>query len=155
LAFILFDLNTYFYGAKTTRKALLYITLSQTFVFAMTWLISIMSGTDVYHMSLRVITGSIIAFFVSSTIDVNVFSQLNTLFSNKRLWASVNISNLLSQFIDTFIFSLVVFVGVLSLNQIIVSGALMFLIKILSGIVLTPCLYLIKSLLGLKRNRIQ
>jgi uncharacterized integral membrane protein (TIGR00697 family) len=152
LALILFDLNTYFYGAKSTQKALFYIVISQILVFIITGLISLIAQTDTYVMSLRVIAGSIIAFFISSNMDVKVFTHLNNKFSRKKLWLSVNASNFISQFIDTAIFSFIVFIGVLLLADVIQSGLLIFTIKMLSSIVLTPCLYLIKHLITLKRK---
>lgn len=152
LTFILFDLNTYFHGPDSTRKMIRYIVYSQIFLFLITWSIGHIANTDVYSMALRVITGSIVAFFVSSLIDTCLFSKMNTHLNRKKLWLSVNLSSVFSQLFDTAIFSAIVFTTILPTDQIIKSGMIILLIKIVSGLVLTPSLYVIKSMIEKTKN---
>lgn len=152
LTFILFDLNTYFYGPTSTQKIILYIVYSQILLFLITFGISYVGHTDIYSMSLRVIIGSVITFFGSSFTDTYIFSKINEKLNKKKLWFSVNFSSILGQIFDTAMFSLIVFVGILPYDQIIKSGMLIFLMKTLSGILLTPCLYPIKYMIEKTKN---
>jgi len=58
----------------------------------------------IFGFSLRMIFASIVAFFVSQINDMFVFSYIKKLTNGKHLWLRNNVSTMLSQTIDTFLF---------------------------------------------------
>ncbi len=60
--------------------------------------------TTIFSFSLRMIFASIAAFFISQLNDMFVFSYLKKRTNGKLLWLRNNVSTIISQTLDTFIF---------------------------------------------------
>ena len=60
--------------------------------------------TAIFSFSLRMIFASITAFFLSQLNDMFIFSYLKKRTQGRSLWLRNNVSTILSQIIDTFIF---------------------------------------------------
>ncbi len=58
----------------------------------------------IFHFSLRMIFASIAAFFISQFNDMLVFAYLKKRTNGKFLWLRNNVSTIISQTLDTFIF---------------------------------------------------
>lgn len=60
----------------------------------------------VFSLSARISFASLMAFVISDFLDVYIFAKLREKFGSDRLWLRNNVSNFISQFIDstTFIF---------------------------------------------------
>lgn len=65
--------------------------------------------TQVFGKSLRIIVASLTAFWLSERLDIYVFAQLKEKLRQRGLWLRNNVSNILSQFIDTIIFMYLAF----------------------------------------------
>ncbi|MGP4071900.1 queuosine precursor transporter [Piscibacillus sp. B03] len=62
----------------------------------------------------QVAVGSLLAYIVSQNADVYIFSKLKKKFtSDKLLWVRNNVSSMLSQLLDTAIFTVIAFWGIL------------------------------------------
>lgn len=64
---------------------------------------------QVFGKSLRIIVASLLAFWISQRFDILVFSKLREKLGKKSLWLRNNVSNILSQFLDTSIFMFLAF----------------------------------------------
>jgi len=89
----------------------------------------------------RFILGSLFAYIVSQSFDVWAFDQIKKLTGEKRLWLRNNGSTICSQIIDTTIFSLVVWWGVVDLTTALKLGAAKFGFKVVIAAIDTVFLY--------------
>ncbi len=65
--------------------------------------------TQVFSTSLRIIVASLTAFWLSERFDIYVFQRLKEKLSRHGLWFRNNVSNILSQLIDTILFMFLAF----------------------------------------------
>lgn len=91
----------------------------------------------------RIVAGSLVATLIAQLWDIYVFEWLKRKFSGKHLWLRNNLSTFGSQLLDTTIFYLVAFYGIIP-NEIlpnIILGS--YLLKVLVAIIDTPMVYVI------------
>lgn len=63
----------------------------------------------IFTFSIRMSIASLAAFAISQFFDVYVFARIRERMGNSGLWLRNNVSNILSQFVDTFIFMVLAF----------------------------------------------
>lgn len=66
----------------------------------------------IFGSSLRIMIASVIAFVLSQLHDTFTFGWLKEKTEGKMLWLRNNVSTWISQFIDTFLFMMIAFLGV-------------------------------------------
>lgn len=66
----------------------------------------------IFGSSLRLVIASMVAFFLAQMHDVLIFEWLKKKTKKKALWLRNNISTMLSQLIDTFVFMMIAFYGI-------------------------------------------
>ncbi len=99
------------------------------------------SVANIFSLMPRIAFASLLAYAVSQRIDVIIYHKLKHQEGNK-LWMRNNLSTMLSQSIDTLIFTFVAFAGVYS-NEILFSIFIStYLIKFLVAAADTPFMYL-------------
>jgi len=97
----------------------------------------------------RVVFGSLIAYLVSQSLDVYVFDQIKKATGEKMLWLRNNLSTMVSQLVDTTLFTLIVFWGVYpKLWQFILFA---YVLKIFVAVCDTPFMYLSKIIYKYKK----
>ncbi len=96
----------------------------------------------------RFILGSLLAYIVSQSFDVWAFEQIKKYTGEKWLWLRNNGSTMCSQIIDTSIFSLVVWWGVVDLETALKLGAAKFGFKMIIAVIDTGFLYWAKGMFG-------
>jgi len=97
----------------------------------------------VFANSLRIIIASLSAFVVSELLDISIFSKIKERMK-RLLWFRVNVSNIVSQFIDTTVFTFIAFYLVTPAYDIekMISLILPYwALKILFSFVQTPLAY--------------
>ena len=63
----------------------------------------------IFQISIRFSIASLLAFAFSELLDVFIFFKIRQKLGTKFLWFRTNVSNILSQFIDTFVFMTLAF----------------------------------------------
>ncbi len=63
----------------------------------------------IFGVSIRFSIASLIAFISSEFLDVYVFHKMREKFGSTKLWLRTNVSNFVSQFVDTIVFMLLAF----------------------------------------------
>ena len=58
----------------------------------------------IFGFSIRISAASLTAFALAEFLDIFVFAKLRQLFGKRRLWLRNNVSNFVSQFVDTTVF---------------------------------------------------
>lgn len=102
----------------------------------------------------RIVIGSLLAYFVSQNIDIYIYEWIKKRTRGKHLWLRNNGSTMISQLIDTLIFtsvgltafSFLPFEGVITTDIFWQNVLFTYLIKLLVAGVDTPFLYLSKRL---------
>lgn len=158
--FLLTDILTEHYGKREAFKAvwigfltsamfvistqiLLTFTVNE-FDFAQPHLVAL------FGLAPRILFGSMLAFIISQSFDVWAFNKIRQLTNNKYLWLRNNGSTLISQFIDTMIFTAVgltafvwsPFAGIISTDLFWSVAFATYIIKIIVAFLDTPFIYL-------------
>jgi len=99
----------------------------------------------IFTLAPRIVFASMLAFLVSQHLDILIFNWIKKLTNSKHLWLRNNASTLVSQLVDTLIFTFVGLWGTIA-NAENVWAIILFtyLIKILVAIIDTPFIYLSK-----------
>ena len=89
----------------------------------------------------RFIFGSLLAYYVSQHFDVWAFHKIKSLTGERWLWLRNNGSTLSSQIVDTTIYSLVAWWGIVDLVTALQLGAAKYLFKIIIAGIDTVFIY--------------
>ncbi len=89
----------------------------------------------------RFVMGSMLAYLISQRFDVWAFHRIRSMTGERWLWMRNNGSTMLSQMIDTVLYSLVVWWGTVSLEKALALGAVKYGFKILIAAIDTIFIY--------------
>ncbi len=89
----------------------------------------------------RFVFGSLLAYYVSQSFDVWAFHKIKQLTGERWLWLRNNGSTLGSQIIDTAIYSLVAWWGIVDLKTALALGAAKYVFKLAIALIDTAFLY--------------
>ena len=89
----------------------------------------------------RFIVGSLLAYFISQSFDVWAYHQIRRFTGEKWLWLRNNLSTMSSQIVDTAIFSLVAWWGVVDLVTALQLGAAKYVFKVAIAMIDTSFIY--------------
>ncbi len=100
----------------------------------------------IFHMSVRMSIASLLAFTFADFLDVYIFSKLKQKMWNAKLRLRTNLSNIISQFIDTFVFMTLAFYALdqsLGANAsfILSIGIPYWILKCFMSVIETPFVY--------------
>ncbi len=93
----------------------------------------------------RFVFGSLLAYLISQSFDVWCFHAIKRRTQGKHLWLRNNLSTMASQTIDTLLYSLVVWWGVVDLQTAIQLGLVKYAFKIFIAAFDTPFIYWARS----------
>ncbi|MCR4369066.1 MAG: queuosine precursor transporter [archaeon] len=158
MTFFLLDAINEVHGRRKARETILLGVLVLIFVSIITlisvWLpfasrswLTPEQFDPVFNSSLRIIIASIAAFAMADLNDAFVFTKLKEKFGGKMLWLRSNISNLVGQTIDTFVFMFLAFFDFFGIlagypAEYVVALALPYLfLKLVLSFLNTPFVY--------------
>ncbi len=98
-----------------------------------------------FDITPRFVFGSLLAYLISQSVDVWLFHRIKELTNDKHLWLRNTGSTLISQAIDTLIYGLVVWWGIVDLATALQLAAAKYVFKFFIAIVDTPFIYLARS----------
>ena len=127
-----------------TSVSLLYLpsTVPSTASFAQ----SIHAATaTLFNYSPRFVLGSLLAYLISQRVDVYVFHYIKARTQGRHLWLRNNLSTLISQALDTIIYGLVVWWGVVDLEVAMALALSKYFFKVLIALIDTPFIYLARN----------
>ncbi|QOR35153.1 queuosine precursor transporter [Clostridium sp. 'deep sea'] len=93
----------------------------------------------------RIALASVIAYVISQTHDVWVFDKLKKRMPNK-LWLRNNVSTIISQFLDTVIFTFIAFWGVMPTHIVLEIFFVTYIMKFVVAALDTPFIYFAKKI---------
>lgn len=156
-AFLVTDILNEKYGEKEAKKAvwLGFATLISLTVIMQGVLLFKPDETDfaqgaletIFGLIPRIALGSLAAFIISQYADVSIYSFIRKKFpSDRMLWVRNNGSTMISQLIDTLIFTSIAFLGVYPFSVWVQIFITTYLIKFVVAIIDTPFAYLAKKM---------
>ena len=150
--FLSLDVIADCFGRATANKTIQISIPIQLFVMFFVWLGGALPtsplrplGTaynQMFSLAPRMVLASITAFFVSQIFDVSIFLAVKEKTGGKFLWLRTNTATLVSQLIDTAVFSTVFLAGVIPAYEIFKASATVYCAKVLLGLINTPFVYL-------------
>lgn len=154
--FLATDIMSEKYSKKDAKKGI-YISLFCGVVFIIVTQITLLfkpSADDVvndamktlFKVSVRTTTASMLMFFISNMMDIHIYNKLKEKYPNK-LWLRNNISTILCNCLENYIFNTLAFVGIFSLPVIISIATTTTIIEIVIALCDTPFLYISKKLM--------
>ncbi len=78
----------------------------------------------------RFIFGSLLAYYISQSFDVWAFHKIKEMTNGRWLWLRNNLSTMSSQLVDTTIYALIVWWGVVSLGEALMLGVAKYIFKL-------------------------
>lgn len=106
------------------------------------------SFATIVNFTPRFVFGSLLAYYISQSFDVWAFHKIKAITGERWLWLRNNGSTLSSQVIDTTIYSLVAWWGVVDLGTALALGAAKYVFKIAIAIIDTAFIYWAKLAYG-------
>ena len=100
---------------------------------------------DLFDYTPRFVFGSLLAYLLSQSFDVWVFHRIRNATGAKHLWLRNTGSTLLSQVIDTLIYGLVVWWGIVDFVTALQLAAAKYVFKFGIAVIDTPFIYWAKS----------
>lgn len=94
---------------------------------------TVMGGTP------RIWLGGILAYGISTFLNVTIFSRLKSSEGSRMLWLRAGIASVLSQIVDTLIFISVAFYGVFPIGELVLGQMLAKVV--LSAVLVPPLVY--------------
>jgi len=150
--FLATDILTENYDVKYARKAvfmgmagtLFYIISSQIAIHYIPSMFDYAhdSMVTIFSLSLRISISSIIMYFVANMADVYLYDKLRAKMSGKHMWLRNNVSTILCNCLENFLFMLMAFIGVYDLKTVIIMALSTSVIEIIAGVCDTPFLYI-------------
>ena len=98
-----------------------------------------------FNFTPRFVIGSLLAYLISQRFDVWIFHAIKTRTQGKHLWLRNNISTVLSQAIDTIIYGIVVWWGIVRLFTAIQLALAKYFFKVIIAMIDTPFIYLARG----------
>ncbi len=123
-----------------TQISLLYVpsTAPETAAFAN----SVHDATKtLFDYTPRFVFGSLLAYLISQSFDVWIYHRIKHATQGRHLWLRNTLSTLLSQIIDTAVYGLVVWWGLVSLSTALQLAAAKYVFKFIIAVVDTPFIY--------------
>lgn len=155
-SFLATDILSEFFGKKEAYKAvgIGFFSLVAMTVLMQLALVFTPSPADMVHDSMlaifslmpRIALASLIAYLASNLHDVWAFAYWKEKRpGRKTLWMRNNFSTVVSQLIDTVLFTAIAFLGVYPRGVLLQIGISTYLLKWIVAVLDTPCIYLARS----------
>jgi uncharacterized integral membrane protein (TIGR00697 family) len=165
LTFLITDILSEIYGRKNTNIVVFSGFFASLFVLLILYLGHIFPAIDnspvsnenfdiVFQNSKKVIFSSMLAYLSAQFVDVRIFHFIKGKTKGKHLWLRNNFSTIFSQFLDTTLVVGVIFVGELSLSEMLPLIGDGWLFKTLFAatdtLLIYPVVYSLRSYFNLK-----
>lgn len=145
------------YNSKESKKAIILGVMAQL-IFVVTTQLAlayIPSTEDLSHeamlglfsINLRVSLASVSMYFISNMFDIYLFEKIKKKHP-KELWLRNNVSTIISNCLENYIFALIAFLGIFEIQTIIEIATVASVVETIIAILDTPFLYIAKSKIG-------
>ena len=151
LSYIFGDILTEVYGYKRSRKVI-WLGFSCALLMSITFIVVGKLPADTYWgnqeaydailgLTPRIVLGSLIAYFVGEFSNSYILAKMKLITKGKHLWMRTIASTLVGEFLDTILFVLIAFYGVLDNSLLITIVISNYIFKTMFEVALTPATY--------------
>ena len=150
--FLATDILTECYGVREARRgvllglfgALMFTICSQIALLYSPSSIDYASGAmeELFALNLRVSLSSVLMYFAANMADVFLYEKLRQKTKGKKLWFRNNVSTILCNCLENFLFVLFGFYGLYDFSQCMEIALSISIIEVIAGLCDTPFLYL-------------
>lgn len=148
LAYILSDVITEVYGFKKMRSILL-IGISMLLITSLTFFAvgalpaaADWAGQGAFESTLgvvwRIVAGSIVAIFFGELVNAYVLARLKVRTKGKKLWSRLIGSSAIGNLVDTTVFTVIAFAGIVDSPALLTIIGTVYLVKMATEIVISP-----------------
>ena len=151
LSYIFGDILTEVYGYAKTKRVIWIGFLSALLMSLVLMIVVYLPPADgwefndafknIIGLTPRIVLASLIAYFAGSFSNSYIMSKFKIIFKGKRLWIRTIFSTLVGEALDTSLFILIAFLGVLPLNLVITIFISNYIFKCGVEILFTPITY--------------
>ena len=145
------DILTEKYSFKDAKRAV-YIGLCSTLVYLVSMILCCKWAPNsfdyvspefnvVFSFAPRICISSVAMFFISNLLDVQLFHKFKEIDGDKKLWKRNNISTIVCNCTENFLFIIGAFLGIYSIRDCMVIALSTSLIEIIIALLDTPFLY--------------
>lgn len=99
-----------------------------------------------FGLNLRISISSAVMYFIANMADIYLFNRIKKKTDGKYLWLRNNISTILCNCLENFLFMFLAWVGIYSLEEIFMIAVSTSIIEMIVGVIDTPFLYLAKRI---------
>ena len=155
LAFTIRDMAHKTIGKKNTQKLIIVSAIINTFTPIYFYIVSQIPADSNWEFNeafqitlspvMRIVIASIVASTLSELVDTEVYHFFITKITKRFQWLRVLISNAFSIPIDNFLFVIIAFWGVLTIEDLIEIFTFNFFVKYAVTIISVPLIYLAKD----------
>ncbi len=150
--FLCTDIISEHFGENESKKAV-YLGVISNIIFIVSSQICIRyipSDVDVMHdtlknlfsLNLRVTLSSILCYLISNIGDVIIYNKLKSITNNRLMWIRNNISTILCNCFENFLFIYLAYAGIFDINIIVSIALATCFIETIVAILDTPFLYI-------------
>ncbi|MCU6796684.1 queuosine precursor transporter [Paenibacillus sp. WQ 127069] len=153
ITFIIADTISEIWGRKVARQAIwIGLFMNACMVGAFTLVIHMPSAVFFENQAElatilggvpRIVLASLVAYSISQNIDVYLFTRLREKTNGKHLWLRSNVATITCQLLDTSVFFVIGFIGIMPIPDMVAATGTEFGVKIMMSIVGTPIIYLL------------
>ncbi len=97
---------------------------------------------NIFKISARITIASVITYWISQNTDVWIFSIIKHITKGKYLWFRNNVSTIISQCIDSFIFIFLAFYNIMPIETLLFISLGTWAVKVFIAVLDTPLVYL-------------
>ena len=94
----------------------------------------------------RISFASILMLIIANFVDIKLYSYLKKKMNNKHLWFRNNVCTILCNGAENFFFTFIAFVGIYSMNDILIISLVTTIIETIIALCDTPFLYISKKI---------
>ena len=155
LAFTIRDMAHKTIGKKNTQKLIIVSAIINIFTPIYFYIVSQIPADSSWEFNeafqitlspvMRIVIASIVASTLSELVDTEVYHFFITKITKRFQWLRVLISNAFSIPIDNFLFVIIAFLGVLTIEDLIEIFTFNFFVKYAVTIISVPLIYLAKD----------
>lgn len=95
-----------------------------------------------FSLSLRISIASVVMYFVANLCDVYLYDKLKQKTNGKHMWLRNNVSTILCNCLENFLFMLLAFLGTYDLTTVLIMALSASVVEVVAGVCDTPFLYL-------------
>jgi len=162
LAYIFGDILTEVYGYARARRVI-WIGFGMNLLMVLTfWIVGMLPADPTWglqdsYMNIlgivpRIVLASLIAYLVGEFTNSYILAKMKVKMQGKKFWARAIGSTLVGQGLDTTIFTLVAFLGILPGALLLSIGITNYIVKVLVEVILLPITYRIVNFLKKKED---